>query len=418
MKKFSHLLFLWMLLCSPLFTFSQNAESKKDFNTPEKDYFIKYIYPLSSYNPDIDFSKDSIVFEKFFANAKIIGLGEASHGASEIFQIKDKITRYILKKNNGGVFALEASMPNSFLINEYITQNKRNAKDYLMNIKSWIYQTSEILNMIEWMKKYNDNHDSKINFTGFDMTTYIGPAVQIKMFLTKYKISENDWAQLIKKLNEFEKLRKNQLAEKKKLRSESLVFIDNLRKSTEAVSDKKEKSWILQNLKLLEQYIDLTYQKRNKYMAENIQWLQENYSDSALIIWAHNEHIKKSGDETGKFLSDGFKNKYLNCGTFFYDGQHSIIDENGKIKSTYIDKPERGSFEDFLNSYNIPLFILDVKSIKEDQNEKAKILLKKINYRTVGAAVSNNDNHSGVISDDFDYIIFIKNTSQSKILEK
>lgn len=343
MKKFSHLLFLWMLLCSPLFTFSQNAESKKDFNTPEKDYFIKYIYPLSSYNPDIDFSKDSIVFEKFFANAKIIGLGEASHGASEIFQIKDKITRYILKKNNGGVFALEASMPNSFLINEYITQNKRNAKDYLMNIKSWIYQTSEILNMIEWMKKYNDNHDSKINFTGFDMTTYIGPAVQIKMFLTKYKISENDWAQLIKKLNEFEKLRKNQLAEKKKLRSESLVFIDNLRKSTEAVSDKKEKSWILQNLKLLEQYIDLTYQKRNKYMAENIQWLQENYSDSALIIWAHNEHIKKSGDETGKFLSDGFKNKYLNCGTFFYDGQHSIIDENGKIKSTYIDKPERGS---------------------------------------------------------------------------
>lgn len=418
MKKILRILFIWMLLCIPVLTFSQKAENKNNAYTQEKDYFQKYIYPLSSYNPEIDFSKDSIVFEKFFANAKIIGLGEASHGSSEIFQIKDKITRYIFKKNNGGVFALEASMPNSSLINEYITQNKRNAKVYLMNIKSWIYQTGEILNMIEWMKKFNDKHDNKINFTGFDMTTTIGPAVQIKMFLNKYKIPENDWAQLMKKLNEYEKLKKNQLTEKKKIRTESLVLINNLKKSTKVVSDESEKSWILQNLKLLEQYLDLTYQKRNQYMAENIYWLQENYPDSELIIWAHNEHIKKSGDETGRFLNERFKNRYINCGTFFYDGYHSVINESGEITSEYIEKPEKGSFEDFLNSFNIPLFILDVKSMKEDNNEKAKILLKKINYRTVGAAVSKNDKHSGVIADDFDYVIFIKNTSQSKILVK
>lgn len=418
MKKVTHILLLWIVLFSPLFAFPQNAENKKAVSTQEKNYFTKYIYPLSSCNPDIDFSKDSIVFGKFFADAKLIGLGEASHGSSEIFQIKDKIARYILKKNKGGVLAMEASMPNSFLVNEYIIENKRNAKDYLMNIKSWIYQTHEIMNMIEWMKKFNDNHTEKINFAGFDMTTSIGPAVQIKMFLTKYKIPEDDWEQLMKRLYEYDKLKKNQLAEKKKLRSECSVLINNLKKNTDAVPDQKEKSWILQNLRLLEQYLDLTYEKRNEYMAENINWLQQNYPGSALILWAHNEHIKKSGDETGRFLSEKFKNKYLNCGTFFYDGYHSVIDENSKITSAYIDKPESGSFEDFLNSFNIPLFILDVKSIREDKNEKTKMLLKKINYRTIGAALSNNDNHSGVITDDFDYIIFIKNTTQSKILEK
>ena len=408
-KYFSRQSILFILFFISKLIYSQNTE--------EKTYLRKFIYPLQSYEPEIGFKEDSLIFNKFFSDAKILGLGEASHGSSEIFKIKDKLTRYILQKNQGGIFSIEASMPDSFLINEYIIKGNKTGKEYLKNIKSWIYQTDEILKMIEWMKKYNDKNTNKIQFTGFDMTTYTGSIVQLKILMGKYDIPFEDLFELTKNLHEFSKLERNQISEKKQKSAEILIKLNNIKLFSSKISKQEDRIWFAQNIALIEQYLNLTYWERNKYMADNIFWLKTQYPESAFVLWAHNEHIKKTGEETGKFLKEKFKDNYINCGTFFYDGYHSIIDMNEKdVKPIYLKKNSKDSLEELLNSFDLPLFILDLKSIKKENNKLAKAILSKINYRTVGAAPVKRDFKSGNISEDFDYLIFIKNSTASKLL--
>ncbi|GEN77651.1 erythromycin esterase family protein [Chryseobacterium hagamense] len=383
----------------------------------ERNYLRKFIHPLQSYDADTGFKEDSLVFNRFFANVKIIGLGEASHGSSEIFKLKDKLTRYILMKNNGGVFSIESPMPKAMLINEYIVNGKKTGKEYVMNLDSWIYQTDEILDMTEWMKKYNDRHASKITFTGFDMTTYRGSVVQFKIIMDKYNVSTDHLMKLTQLLHEENQLEKKQLSRKKQIHAEASTELDHIRNFLPNISGPDDYSWFAQHLVLLEQYIHRSYLDRNRYMAENIAWLKNKYPESAFVLWAHNEHLKKTGAETGRFLIEKFKDDYTSCGTFFYEGSHSVIGlDDKKITPAFVKKNTPDSLEELLNSFNIPIFILDLKSIKKENNELTKVLLKKINYRTVGASPTSNDFKSGNITDDFDYLIFIKNSTASKLL--
>ncbi|WP_295220911.1 erythromycin esterase family protein [uncultured Chryseobacterium sp.] len=385
-------------------------------NTDEINYLRKFIYPLQSYDPEIGFKEDSVVFNRFFADAKMVGLGEASHGSHEIFKIKDKLTRYILMKNNGGVFSIESPMPKAMLLNEYIVNGKKTGKEYVMNLDSWIYQTEEILDMTEWMKKYNDSNTSKIMFTGFDMTTYRGSVVQLKIMMNKYGIPTDRLMKLAQLLYDESRLKRNQLSDKKQLNKEASAELNGVKTSSSKILDPEDYSWFQQHVTLLDQYISRTYLGRNQSMADNISWLKNKYPDSAFVLWAHNEHLKKTGAETGKFLKDKF-NHYVNCGTFFYEGYHSVFDlHDEKIKSVYLEKNAPDSLEELLNSFDIPIFILDLKSIKKQNNKLAKVLLKKIEYRTVGASPIPKDFKSGIVTDDFDYLIFIKNSTASKLL--
>ena len=409
---------LLIFILSFQYTYSQSSGEKSVISNDEKDYLKKFIYPLQSYEPEVGFKKDSLVFNRFFSTSKIVGLGEASHGSSEIFKIKDKLTRYILQKNNGGVFSIEAAMPESFLINEYIIKENRTGKDYLMNIKSWIYQTDEILRMVEWMKVYNDKNNQKIQFTGFDMMSYTGSVVQLKILMDKYQIPTNNLIGLTQNIYNFSQLKLNQISEKKRIKNEVLVDLNKIKAFSPKISDPEDNLWFLQYVTLLDQYLNKTYSDRNLFMAKNIFWLKNKYPDSTFVLWAHNEHLKKTQDETGRFLKEKFNDEYVACGTFFYEGFHSVFDlDDEKIKPVYLKKNPEKSFEELLNTFDIPIFILDLKTIKKENNKLGKSILNKINYRTIGSAQSKNDFKSGNISEDFDYIIFIKKSTASMVIK-
>lgn len=410
-------IYLFIITFSTTFIFSQSSKQSSPISPEEKEYLRNFIYPLQSYEPEIGFKEDSLVFNKFFSDSKFVGLGEASHGSAEIFKIKDKLTRYILKKNDGGVFAMETAMPNSKLVNEYIVKGNKSGREFVMNINSWIYMTEEILDMVEWMKIYNDRNERKVTFSGFDMTSYKSSISSLKFILDKYKLSDKDLITLLQRLNEKEKLMPKQVSEKTQADKDILGYIENLKVFSSKISDAEDKSWFVQNLTLLEQYNDKTYLNRNRFMAENILWLKDQYPESAFVIWAHNNHIKKEVRETGKFLEEKLKDEYINVGTFFFEGHNSVVGLNDReVKPVFIEKNSANSIEDILNSFEIPLFILDLKSIKKENNKLAKKLLNKIQYRTVGAAIHKKDHDSGNLSEDFDYIIFVKNSTASKLL--
>ncbi|TZF99694.1 erythromycin esterase family protein (plasmid) [Chryseobacterium panacisoli] len=83
-------------------------------------------------------------------------------------------------------------MPESFLMNHYIQEGKDNPKDILKGMYFWLWQTEETLTFVEWLKKYNENHNSKVFFDGFDIQYAKGAIDQIRKTYQENQLPEQE----------------------------------------------------------------------------------------------------------------------------------------------------------------------------------------------------------------------------------
>jgi hypothetical protein len=104
--------------------------------------------------------------------ARIVALGEATHGTREFFQLKHRVLEYLVATQGFRVFAIEANQPECRTINDYVLTGKGTAKAALAGLYFWTWDTEEVLAMIEWMRAWNVEHPQQtVQFAGFDMQT-------------------------------------------------------------------------------------------------------------------------------------------------------------------------------------------------------------------------------------------------------
>ena len=88
-------------------------------------------------------------------NARIVSLGEATHGTREFFQLKHRMLEFFVSEMGFTIFGIEATMTESFDINEYVLTGKGDPAKGLAGIYFWTWDTEEVLDMIQWMRRYN-----------------------------------------------------------------------------------------------------------------------------------------------------------------------------------------------------------------------------------------------------------------------
>jgi erythromycin esterase len=113
--------------------------------------------------------------------ARIVALGEATHGSREFFQLKHRVLEYLVAEQGFTVFAIEANWPESLAVDDYVLHGVGDPAEALAGLYFWTWNTEEVLDMIRWMRAYNADpaHARKVRFLGFDMQTarVAGPAV-------------------------------------------------------------------------------------------------------------------------------------------------------------------------------------------------------------------------------------------------
>src|SRR5689334_9368657 len=67
-----------------------------------------------------NWTNDQLKFLDNYHNIAILGLGEATHGTSEFFKSKHRIFKYMVENHGYKVFAIEADVGESILINEAV----------------------------------------------------------------------------------------------------------------------------------------------------------------------------------------------------------------------------------------------------------------------------------------------------------
>lgn len=125
--------------------------------------------PLESTDPATDL-KDMERLDAVVGDARIVAMGEATHGTREFFRMKHRMLEYLVEKKGFTIFGIEANWPESLGINDYVLNGTGDAQSALDGLYFWTWNTEEVLDLIRWMRKYNEDpaHVKKVRFYGFD----------------------------------------------------------------------------------------------------------------------------------------------------------------------------------------------------------------------------------------------------------
>ncbi|MDR2040241.1 MAG: erythromycin esterase family protein [Bacteroidales bacterium] len=391
-------------------------------NRKEIAWLNKHIYPLRTFNPAESDDSDMEIIGKLTENIEILGLGESTHGSKEIFMMKHRILKYMCEKKGFNIFSIEANMPESYKLNQYIIDGEGDPVELIKGMYFWTWRTREVLDMVNWMKDHNQIRKNKLYFTGFDMQFFEGAIRELDTFFQSDKktlgILSELFDVLFKIKHESRQNRGNvSLSEDQKEKIDGMIT--TIREAIEKSGSGQAKTdWARQNARIIEQFLDKNYLSRDKYMAENLMWIKKQNPETGIVAWAHNGHVKKTGKMMGEYLSRSLGEQYVSIGFAFHDGNYTAVGSNGL--NTYEAQPSYiGTYEYFFNAVDAPIFLLDLKKAKEEDNDASRWLTDdELAFRNVGAVNMSHEFSDTKLVDDFDYIIFIKKSTHSELLEE
>jgi erythromycin esterase len=431
MRKIFSLLFFCTISCS---LYAQNNDTL--------NYIRQNAVVIDTAEADTGYS-DLMPLKSVVANRRIIGLGEATHGTQQFQAIKFRIVKFLVEQMGYRVFSIEANFTECRRINDYVMYGKGDARTAINGIYFWIWNTTKILQMVEWMHSYNlDKPDSaKLKFYGFDMQfdKLAVPLVAGKL----RQLDSNYYNTHFKALADFKtfdaaKLKFTKFSDKeadsyKQLFIDIAAYLNTQQVALLKIFSVEDVAYLERDVRLLQQCLDYDIQSthvakaylnqyndvRDKYMAENIEWIS-NYEgpQSKMIVWAHNTHVDNRF--MGAVLKKAYGDQYYIMGFDFNKGSFRArnLEDKHKVETLTVGNAWNGSSGDVFSRLNIPAFFIDMEKAVKTNSIAAPLFTKKILQRVVGAEFSNKRELQyyfyDTLYDNYDGLIFVNSTTATQ----
>src|SRR6476620_4156533 len=128
------------------------------------------VHPLHGVQTDYDPLMDLV------GDARVVLLGEATHGSREFYRARAHITRRLIQEKGFTAVAVEADWPDAYRVNRYVLGRSRDADGVaaLSDFKRfpiWMWRNREVLDFVTWLRAYNEGQPaaSKVGFYGLDL---------------------------------------------------------------------------------------------------------------------------------------------------------------------------------------------------------------------------------------------------------
>jgi erythromycin esterase len=114
--------------------------------------------------------EDLMPLEAVIGDARIVALGEATHGTHEFFTLKPRMVEFLVREMGFTVLAMEANWPEAERLNRYVQTGEGNPAELLAGLHFWTWNAQEVLDLVEWLRSYNQNpaNSPRVRFAGFD----------------------------------------------------------------------------------------------------------------------------------------------------------------------------------------------------------------------------------------------------------
>jgi len=309
------------------------------------------------------------------APARVVGLGECTHGTHEVFQLKHRLLEYLVTQQGFTTLALEVDYGWGEILNDYI---QTGAGDSLLVRQASgfnLWDTTEFWEMVAWMRAYNQQHAVKIRYVGIDMQDPRPNLLRLEHFATQR--ADTVLQRHVRNLRTAYAVPGQASAGTK----QRLVRLsDELVQHLQTVA---APAAVQQHGRVLRQWAEqLTDLKRDQAMAANVAWLLGQEPTAKVVLWAHNMHIRRDEYQPrmGQYLFKQLGPAYVAVGFATGHGTASVFNAGGAAHALALTPPVPNSFEAWLDQASAPTYLLPLRSAAMT----SKWLTKNRKFRNVG----------------------------------
>ena len=382
--------------------------------------------------------EDMQPLKQIIGDARLVALGEATHGTREFFQLKHRMLEFLVTEMEFNIFAIEATMPEGFDVNEYVITGNGDPEKALAGIYFWTWDTEEVLEMIRWMRRYNadPNHVKKVKFYGYDMQYGTRALKVLENYLNKVDrkvarvLNENASLSLIKSTYtswDFADISKEEMSKTLQVIASTIKDLDA--NKGKYIAQIGEKNWKIARLhaNILTQYIQMNIPAgsaiRDSSMAANIHWIMEHEGpDAKIVIWAHNLHVNTRKNWMGQFLREMYGKDMVVFGFAFNQGSFQAWDwdnpagSRGLIPFHVKPLPEE-SLDATLGATGLPYAAIDLRRLPE-AGYVAEWFAKPHKTRSFGAGFNPQAASSSAgdeqVTELYDVLLFVDETTAAR----
>lgn len=256
--------------------------------------------------------------------ARVVLLGEASHGTHEFYEQRALITRRLIDEAGFNAVAVEADWPDAYRVNRYVTgigddRSPNEALSDFIRFPTWMWRNTDVTGFVGWLRNRNDAHapERRAGFYGLDLYSLNGSIDAVLAYLDRvdpeaarrarfrYGCFE-DFAEDPQSYGYSAEFGLSEACEREvidqlvELRSRAADYVDRAGRLAAGEYFFAEQN--ARRVKNAEEYYrsmfrgrDESWNTRDRHMAETLgelsAWLHAEYGRSRIVVWAHNSHI-------------------------------------------------------------------------------------------------------------------------------
>ena len=122
-------------------------------------------------------------------DARVVLLGESTHGTSEFYRMRARITRELVLRCGFRMVAVEADWPDAAAVDRHI-RNRLRARSWVpfSRFPTWMWRNQETHELVEWLYHYNRevaSPERQVSFHGLDLYSLYTSAAEVLAYLDR-----------------------------------------------------------------------------------------------------------------------------------------------------------------------------------------------------------------------------------------
>lgn len=354
----------------------------------------------SSVSADLSYTQADVEIIPISSDVQVVGLGEASHGVAQYHQMKADVFKSLVKNNGCRTFIIEGDFGGALKVDNYINGGDGSAEEAVGEIGFAIYQTQEMVDLIEWMRSYNEtvSPEGALHFYGMDVQRFDNNKEYLFSVLDQ-SVPElsAEYTEAFAQLTDENRnsLDMATLNSAKEAASELIDEMDTFEADIVGASGESAFNFAKECANTIFAYCDVQSSNnynttRDQYMYEKIAWFLQHGDGSILFINGHNGHIGKTSIAgytcLGELLSKNLENGYYAIGTDAQKTQFNSQKDNGEFEVVEVSNSNELNSQ-LVNPDNNQYFI-DFINAQSDETWK-RILSSKQTITTLNVSLSS-----------------------------
>jgi protein-L-isoaspartate(D-aspartate) O-methyltransferase len=118
---------------------------------------------------DIDAGSIDALIDRI-GDARLVLLGEATHGTSEFYRMRARITKELITRRRFNFVAVEADWPDAARIDDYVLGGGRRSKlefTPFARFPTWMWRNQEVHDFLGWLRAHNQAEQDRADRVGF-----------------------------------------------------------------------------------------------------------------------------------------------------------------------------------------------------------------------------------------------------------